>query len=66
MLDAQFQKMELMQMPTRLQQSLTTRTNARRQEGSATFIVNGQLCRKIHPKSSRDNKAIKRIIEERD
>ena len=37
-----------------------------RQESSTTFIGNDQLCQKIHPKSSRDNKAIKRIIEERD
>ena len=30
------------------------------------FIGNDQLCWKIHPKSCRDNKAIERIIEERD
>ena len=63
-LDTQFQKMELMQMPARLEQSPKCQYQKTRKQYK--FIGNNQLCLKIYPKSCRDNKAIERIIEERD
>ena len=65
-LDTQFQKMELMQMPARLEQSLKCQYQKTRKQYNVYWECSTMSENPSHPKFCRDNKAIERIIEERD